>query len=247
MTARDVAGNEAFEEILITFAPAAEALAPTIQITAPTAGGTHAAAATPLALAGSAADGTGIARVSWTNAATGGAGIAAGTTAWTADVPLVPGDNLITVTAVDPAGNTASDTLLANYLPTPGDGTPPLLLVRTPASALDTSAVAEVLAGIASDDVEVAAVVWSNAATGETGSVDGAMAWKTLIPLAMGANAVTVTAYDTSGNAVSVVRVITRSAPSGGGGGGGGGGGCGLTGLEALLMVYLLTTAVRRR
>ena len=53
----------------------------------------------------------GVTQVTWINDR-GGSGTATGTTAWTAaGIPLLLGSNVLTVTARDAAGNTATDTL----------------------------------------------------------------------------------------------------------------------------------------
>ena len=50
----------------------------------------------------------------------GQAGGAGGTlTSWTASVPLLPGQNAITVTAQDAAGNSAADVVTVEYSPPP--------------------------------------------------------------------------------------------------------------------------------
>jgi hypothetical protein len=56
-------------------------------------------------LVGTATDPSGVLRVTWKS--TLGAGVAQGTTSWTADVPLFRGVNPITVEAMDNAGNTS--------------------------------------------------------------------------------------------------------------------------------------------
>jgi hypothetical protein len=88
-----------------------------LSIGTPTSAATYAAAATPLALAGTASDDVAVTQVSWTNSA-GGSGIATGTTAWSASgIALRPGTNTLTVTARDAAGNTAVRTLTVTYTP----------------------------------------------------------------------------------------------------------------------------------
>jgi len=77
--------------------------APTLTITSPSTGtmSTTAASAT---IAGTASDNVGVTQVSWaTNFGT--AGVATGTTAWTAAIPLLVGNNSVTFRAVDAAGN----------------------------------------------------------------------------------------------------------------------------------------------
>jgi hypothetical protein len=55
-------------------------------------------------IAGTASDNVGVTLVSWvTNF--GGSGAASGTTAWSAAIPLLIGNNSVTVRAADGAGN----------------------------------------------------------------------------------------------------------------------------------------------
>jgi predicted esterase len=84
---------------------------PTVSITGPTAATTWTTSALTLDLVGSAADASGITQVTWSNDR-GGSSTATGTTSWSASgVPLLPGVNILTVTARDTAGQTATDTL----------------------------------------------------------------------------------------------------------------------------------------
>jgi hypothetical protein len=88
---------------------------PTIQIEAPTTNPTYTASATPLTISGSANDNVGVTQVTWTNSR-GGSGTATGTNNWVANnIALQTGDNIITVTARDAAGNTETDTLTVTY------------------------------------------------------------------------------------------------------------------------------------
>lgn len=65
-------------------------------------------------LAGVVASDAPIASVSWTND-TGGEGTASGTDNWQAnDIPLALGNNKITITALDDAGNSSTDTIDIN-------------------------------------------------------------------------------------------------------------------------------------
>ena len=84
---------------------------PVITITSPTADPTFTSDASSITLAGTAADDTGIASVTWVNNR-GGSGAASGTTSWTASgIPLAGGVNIIAVTATDLTGNSTTDTL----------------------------------------------------------------------------------------------------------------------------------------
>jgi hypothetical protein len=81
---------------------------PTLTITSPSSGP---ASSSPLTVTGTASDAGGVSQVTWSNALTGGSGTAAGTTSWTASIPLAPGSNVITISATDLAGNTATSVI----------------------------------------------------------------------------------------------------------------------------------------
>jgi len=92
---------------------------PTVTITSPTSNPTYSTSSSPLNIGGTASDNVGVVLVAWANNR-GGSGPATGTTSWSANgITLYSGDNVITVTAYDVAGNTGSDTLTVTYtLPT---------------------------------------------------------------------------------------------------------------------------------
>lgn len=76
---------------------------PGLAITSPSSA-TMSTTAASVTIAGTASDNVGVALVSWaTNF--GAAGIASGTTAWSAVIPLIVGNNSVTVRAADAAGN----------------------------------------------------------------------------------------------------------------------------------------------
>ena len=83
--------------------PSADQIPPSIAITSPasTIVSTSAAAMT---VSGRAADNVAVAAVRWTTS-NGDAGVASGTTVWSAGIPLLVGTNLVTVRAYDAAGN----------------------------------------------------------------------------------------------------------------------------------------------
>ena len=84
---------------------------PQVTITTPTSAATHTASATPLSLGGTASDNVAVTQVSWSNDR-GGSGTATGTTSWSVSgIVLLSGQNVLTVTARDAAGNTSTDTL----------------------------------------------------------------------------------------------------------------------------------------
>jgi len=81
----------------------ADTTAPSLTITSPSSG-TMSTTASFVTIAGTASDNVGVTLVSWaTNF--GSAGAASGTTAWSAAIPLLIGNNSVTVRAYDAAGN----------------------------------------------------------------------------------------------------------------------------------------------
>jgi hypothetical protein len=87
-----------------------ELVAPSVEITGPTTETLTSSASATFALSGTASDNVAVTGVTWTNSL-GGAGAATGVGPWTASIPLVAGFNVITVTATDAQGNTATDSI----------------------------------------------------------------------------------------------------------------------------------------
>jgi hypothetical protein len=87
---------------------------PTVAIVTPSSASVS-TKSTKITLNGTASDNVGVTSVRWTNSR-GGSGTATGTTQWKiASIRLNRGDNLITVTAYDAAGNMATDSVLVSY------------------------------------------------------------------------------------------------------------------------------------
>jgi hypothetical protein len=75
-----------------------------------------------LNIAGTASDNVEVTLVSWKNSR-GGSGTCSGASSWSKDnIILSSGQNVITVTAKDAAGNTGKDTLTVTYTPVDSDG-----------------------------------------------------------------------------------------------------------------------------
>jgi hypothetical protein len=111
MTSRDAAGNTGSDVLTVTRNVASDTAAPSVTIAGPTSAATYTASTATLVLSGTSADNVGVTQVTWLNSR-GGSGTAAGTTNWSvASVTLQSGTNVITVTARDAAGNTATDVL----------------------------------------------------------------------------------------------------------------------------------------
>jgi hypothetical protein len=85
---------------------------PTISISSPSNNNTYAINATTISLAGTVSDNVGVVSVTWTNDRGGRGPATFGTSSWSvSSIDLKNGSNLLTVTAADAAGNTASTTL----------------------------------------------------------------------------------------------------------------------------------------
>jgi hypothetical protein len=107
VTARDAVGNMGIDVLTVT----RDTTAPTITITAPTTKSQYMTRQTTVNIGGTASDALGVTQVTWVNDR-GGSGTATGTTNWSiVNVPLQHGYNVITVTAGDAAGNSATDVI----------------------------------------------------------------------------------------------------------------------------------------
>ncbi|MEW6397726.1 MAG: S-layer homology domain-containing protein [Bacillota bacterium] len=132
--------------------------------------------------------------------------------AFSLDIPLLHepwvGDavNTITVTAVDGAGNNASDSVSVHY-----DVVPPVLTVNTPADGAVTNSASVAVTGTSDPH---AAVTVSNSNTGisVTAGADAAGAFSLAVALGTGnngLNVLTVTVADEAGNTTRASRTVT--------------------------------------
>lgn len=245
-TAVDDAGNTTTATISIDFDSGADVSTPSISFTGPVPL-LDPWTSSPILVTLDVTDDIGVASVTWTNSGTGGNGIAtfvSGTT-WTASVALALGTNRLTFTAFDAAGNTATDVLTVNFFPTPGDTSNPVVTIVNPPTGvpLNVTVAALTLSGTASDNVAVAEVIWSNVATGETGSADGTNTWTGTLILTPGTNVITVRVFDTSGNTDTDQLTVVYSPPAPVIPAGH----CGLLGLEGFLLLALCRRLARRK
>ena len=132
--------------------------APAVNISEPTSVGSYTSNAGSLSIKGGASDNQGVSRVTWSNDR-GGGGDAIGTSDWTVNgISLLPGVNVLTVTAFDLAGNTAKASIAVTYQPSKQDqsiyfqeladkgfGDPPINLFAAASSGLPIAY--EVVAG----------------------------------------------------------------------------------------------------
>ena len=180
---------------------------PTVTITSPTSNPTYSTGTSPLTIGGTASDALGVTQVTWVNDR-GGSGTATGTTSWSASgIVLQTGSNVLTVTARDLAGNTATDTLTVTF----SDTTAPVATIASPTSnpTYSTTTSSLTLGGTASDAVGVTQVTWANN-RGGSGTATGTTSWSASgIVLQSGSNVLTVTARDAAGNTASDTLTVT--------------------------------------
>src|SRR6185295_17732979 len=143
----------------------------------------------------------------------GGSGTATGTTDWSVTgIALQTGDNILTVTARDAAGNQTTTSLTVTY--TIPDNTPPTVGISAPtgAATYTTNASPLTLGGSASDNVGVTQITWTND-RGGSGTATGTTSWSVSgIVLQPNANVVTVTARDAANNTGTATLTVTLDA-----------------------------------
>lgn len=208
LTATDSTGAQATRSFSVTRLAETEKLE--IRILSPAASGSFATSSSLITLSGVASPAASVTQVRW-QSSRGAAGIAQGTSAWTAGpIALQPGVNIITVTALGASGGSASASLVVVYSNVT-DTTPPQLRITYPASTnVLTTASSIRLQGTASDNVGLAEVVWTSS-SGASGVATGLASWSTAaIPLLRGTNILVVTARDLAGNSTWRSITVTR-------------------------------------
>ncbi len=135
--------------------------APTVTITPPTTSASYSTSSSLFTLAGTASDNVGVTQVTWANSR-GGSGTASGTTSWTASgIVLKRGNNVLTVTAKDAAGNTGTATL--TVAGKASERIPPTVTITSPTTSASYStssssspkSTSEQSQGVAPDPTEV--------------------------------------------------------------------------------------------
>ena len=116
VTVADTAGNQTGASLTVIYT-APDTIAPTVAIISPTTAGTYDTADALIAISGNASDNVGVSQVTWASSA-GGSGTATGTETWSiSDISLSEGENIVTVTVADTAGNQNSTSLAVTYTP----------------------------------------------------------------------------------------------------------------------------------
>ena len=183
---------------------------PTVTISSPATGATYATTSPSVTLSGSATPVSGLVRVQWANSR-GGTGVATGLSPWTAGpITLQTGDNVLTATAFDKQGGSASRSLTVTYSLARDTVAPTLSITSPSATSVQTSSATIQMQGTASDNVGVTSVTWSTS-FGNSGTATGTTYWNTgNIPLLVGTNTIVVRAYDAAGNSSWRSVTVTR-------------------------------------
>jgi hypothetical protein len=94
----------------------------------------------------------------------------------------------------------------------PNDTTPPVVLVTSlnSKSTINTSDATITFSGTASDTTSIVASVTWTTSTGASGTASGSTSWVANVPLAEGANVITITARDSFGNAGTATLTVRR-------------------------------------
>ena len=205
-------------KLIVTFFVGDDTEDPTITITDPVSSSSFETAENSIDLGGTASDNLEVTEITWSNNR-GGNGSASGTANWyVSTITLQEGNNVITVTSHDAAGNMGTDTLTVTFIP-PDTEVPSISITSpTSSSTYDTSHSSITISGTTSDNVGVTSVTWSND-KGGSGSASGTTSWTiTTIPLHCGKdNIITATAEDAAGNSdTDTLTIDVRPCKPGG-------------------------------
>lgn len=206
----------------ITIAGATDTTSPNLlTITSPLStnkNASHSTSINPIVFSGTARDNIGVAQITWANNK-GGSGSIAMTpspntiVSWTLPgINLVSGSNIITIKAVDAAGNAKTLKITVNYTASVVDTIAPTLAITTPTSSATyttTSATLATLSGTSSDSSGIQSVTWSNN-RGGSGTANGTTSWSVSgVALQSGVNILTVVATDASANQNITTKTLT--------------------------------------
>ncbi len=219
-----VAANTTFQRRIGTLAIAgrsftitqpglADSVAPTVEIVQPTTQKTFTTDDSDLTLEAIIKDNDAIDFVRWRNER-GFSGIFIPTdnvNGWVSNlIPLRRGLNNITVTATDRAGNTATAMIAVLQTPDVGDAQAPTVNISAPTKNptwITTTGLLP-LEGTAADNNRITHLLWSND-RGGSGRAGGTGEWFVNdIPLQLGVNKITVTAFDANANTAAATITV---------------------------------------
>ncbi len=185
---------------------------PTITVAVPSSAITYTTAAT-INVSGTSTDDAAVTSITCV-IDTGSCPTPSGTTSWSiANVPLSSGTNVLTVTSHDADTNTASAVRTVIR-----DNTNPSITITIPATnPYASSLAATTFSGAFDDNIGVDHVTWTNS-VGGSGLATIDLEAKTFtydVPLYVGTQTITMTAYDVAGNSASDDNVVTYALPTG--------------------------------
>ena len=213
ITAKDAAGNMGTDILTVVY-QSPDITNPDVTITSPVDTETYITTNSTITLSGTAGDDIEVDNIKWVSS-NGSNGTASGTESWSATgIQLSEGQNAITVTATDSAGNQASDILTVTY--TPPDTQAPLVNITSPdlpaGGTLQTADGSITISGTAQDDRSVMQVSWTSG--NARGTADGTTTWTIpTITLSEGLNTITVKAVDAAGNLGSAELRVEYTIP----------------------------------
>ncbi|MCP4118925.1 MAG: fibronectin type III domain-containing protein [Desulfobacteraceae bacterium] len=185
---------------------------PVVSINSPVSAGVYDTLSMTVDLGGTASDNVGLQEVKWSSSG-GGSGAASGLENWSiSGVPLIEGDNIITVSVIDSAGNEGVQQLTVRY--SPGTVSPFLSIIEPTHSGSYTTENSVVsISGSAGDNVGVSEVRWSSS-SGDSGLATGLENWSiSAVQLQEGENIITVIAGDEAANESSATLRIVYLPP----------------------------------
>lgn len=187
---------------------------PRIEITLPSSQAVHETTQTVIDLSGEAHDNNSIHSITWSSSR-GGGGLGVGSSSWSIDdIPLLEGQNIITVTVLDSNGNASSDIITITSIRP--DTIPPVVLITEPSPSgpelVETSTT--LVSGSATDNVGIVSLSWSND-RGDSGQVPRNAGTWTIpdFPLELGVNLLTLRATDAAGNEGTATATFIRQTP----------------------------------
>jgi len=133
-------------------------------------------------------------------------------TSWFKNISLAVGTNPITVIAYDYLSNSTTEIIYVVRTGSPGDITPPIIAIQSPADGTVSTVQNVIISGIANDNVGLASVTVNGS------SVKSLTNWIININLAEGDNLITAIATDNSGNStidtITVVYLNDTTSPT---------------------------------
>ncbi|MDO8538148.1 MAG: Ig-like domain-containing protein, partial [archaeon] len=189
----------------------------TVTITYPTSNPTYDTNLAMINLGGTASGNLQGVTIYW-GISTDGNGIASGVANWTTgNIPLAIGQNQIIVTAKRASQIVGSDSIIVTRDANGTDTNAPFVIITLPTSnpTYDTNSSTINLSGLTNDNIGVISVTWGINTDGNgTAVLSQANTYWTAnnLPLILGANIITIRAYDAAGNVGQDVITVTRDA-----------------------------------